>query len=380
MNSSRFESHPVLTAIGISVLGAICLLVGIEVSVHLLFPQINFRDADARLLVERAFHQAHGNAKNFTGKVFGVTVTTDGNGFRVDAKPRPSLNEAGRPQSTVVFLGDSVTFGVGVVDGRIFADRVREKLPGVNVMNASSIGYFLESYERVVRAFVVPNKQRLGIRKIVLGICLNDVSTITEQEFVAARNGQEPHPPNQDMPDPTTERDGAKQLKTVVSLLGDVFPAVNRYLRSRSKSFLLLKSLVLDSRRGTFLADLTAYDDPQAVERSAGALGSLAAELRQADIELIALIFPYEYQLRVHEPAIFLPQQVLGKLLRAHQIRFFDLAGEFQRDIARSGRRSGDYFLFDDPMHLSALGHEVVASFALRNGVGALSKISSRPM
>ena len=139
MHITRFERHPVLTVVGTSVICAFILLVSIEVLVHWLFPQINFRNTDARLLTERDFHQTHGNAKRFTGEVFGATVTTDANGFRIDTSPRPSAAEARSGRSTVVFLGDSVTFGVGVVDGKTFVDRVREGEPRIDVMNASTI-------------------------------------------------------------------------------------------------------------------------------------------------------------------------------------------------------------------------------------------------
>lgn len=363
MGSSWLEKRPALAASGIGVLGAICLLVFLEALVRWLVPSISFRDTDARLILVRAFHGTHGNARGFTGQVFGVPTTTDSYGFRID-RTRSSLVETLGDRPTVLFLGDSVTFGVGVGDGKTFVDRVRANATRVHVMNASSIGYFLESYENVVRAFVVPNRQTLGIRKVVLGICLNDLTTIREPVFEGPRNAQDG-----DALHATDDRNRAKQYNTLAVWFDEAFPAANRYLRSRSKLFLLLKSLSVDSGRGHFLADTAAYRDAAAVDRSLGSLGRLAADLRRANIDLDVLLFAYEYQLRSDDPATHVPQRVLADFLAAQHVRHFDLIREFRRNMEAHGRRSADYYLFDDPMHLSELGHETVSRFILENAI-----------
>jgi lysophospholipase L1-like esterase len=48
-------------------------------------------------------------------------------------------------------------------------------------------------------------------------------------------------------------------------------------------------------------------------------------------------------------------------LLERAGIDYVDLASEFTAGAAMSQRRLADYYLYNDPMHLSPLGHALVA-------------------
>jgi lysophospholipase L1-like esterase len=359
MSNSWFDRHPALAASAISIAGAIMLLLSIEALLRWFAPAIQFRNTDTRLIAARSYSDTHGNARNFDGEVFGTAVRIDANGFRTN----PGAQAAAPAGPAIVFLGDSVTFGVGVADGKTFVDLVRENTPHARVINASSIGYFLQSYENVVRTFIVPARERLRISKVVLGICLNDVNRVGAPEF-ATNDAKDAYPSAS-----RQNADPAKRYSPIAVWVNETFPAVNAYLRSHSKLYLLARSVALDSGRAHLDAAIIVYEDPHVLERSLEALGSIASELRAAGIGLDVLLFPYEYQLRTNAPRTYLPQRVLAEFLSARKIRYFDLAEEFRAHMAANGTKAADYYLFDDPMHLSELGHAVVQRFIAKNRI-----------
>jgi lysophospholipase L1-like esterase len=53
-------------------------------------------------------------------------------------------------------------------------------------------------------------------------------------------------------------------------------------------------------------------------------------------------------------------------LLERAGIDYVDLASEFAAEAAMSQRRLADYYLYNDPMHLSPLGHALVADTVSR--------------
>ncbi len=362
MSSSWFERHSTLTASAISIVGAAMLLLSIEALLRWFVPAIQFRNTDARLIAARSYSDTHGNARNFNGEVFGASVRIDADGFRTNPAGRAVAPAA----PSVVFLGDSVTFGVGVADGKTFVDLVRESTSRARVINASSIGYFLQSYENVVRTFIVPARERLQIGKVVLGICLNDVNRAGAPEF-ATNDGKDAYRSAS-----RQSADPAKRYSPIAVWFNETFPALNAYLRSHSKLYLLTRSVALDSGRAHLDAALIVYEDPHVLKRSLDALGNIDADLRAAGIDLVVLLFPYEYQLRANAPRTYLPQRVLAEFMDARKIRYFDLAQEFRAHMASSGTKAADYYLFDDPMHLSELGHAIVHRFIARNRVADL--------
>jgi lysophospholipase L1-like esterase len=344
------------------VVALLCLLA--EGSARLLFPEINFLDTDSRLFVQNAYGPTHGNAPNFTGVSFGTVVSTGADGFRFN-QSLTMAGGAGDNRPTVLFLGDSITFGVGVPDGVTFVDALARRLPQWRFINAGSIGYDTNDYEEFVERFAIPNKGRLRISKIVLGFCLNDLSARSRANIADHRNS----------PDAANSAGAGGQPNDAVAATAGETPRyqgiagwlhkhtgwLNEWLRSRSKLFLVLKNLMVDSSKAYFLADLSLYRDEATVLGSVSRVHRISQELSAAGIDFAIAIFPYEYQLRAQQPDLFLPQRTLLERLRQRGIKTVDLARPFLDDMQRSRRASRDYFLFNDPMHLSVLGHQVAA-------------------
>src|SRR5262245_1682606 len=109
--------HPRAIAFALVLIG-IALLPVAEAIVRITMPAVNFLGIDHRLFAP-AGNGSYGNAPGFSGLAFGSKVRIDREGFRTG---NPGGQEADHDRDSVVFVGDSVTFGVGVQDGRTFTD------------------------------------------------------------------------------------------------------------------------------------------------------------------------------------------------------------------------------------------------------------------
>src|SRR5258708_6903533 len=130
------------------------------------FLDINLRKTSKDFLVADPSGRVAGNAKNAKGISFGTDVFSDANGFRV-----PQYYIGKTNNSAVLFLGDSVTFGVGVPEEKTFVGLFRKQVPDVTVYNSAVVGYSLVDYKRVVNSFLPEHPE---IKNVYLFYCLND--------------------------------------------------------------------------------------------------------------------------------------------------------------------------------------------------------------
>jgi lysophospholipase L1-like esterase len=331
---SVFEQHPHFTAVVLMALAAsLGLLLG-EAIVRIAMPSVNFVGTDRRLFAPAGV-DGYGNAPGFSGRAFGVEVRIDGEGFRAGGNP---AQQAAKASHAVVFVGDSVTFGVGVPDEKTFVELFAAAHPDVRTINAAVIGYSLEDYIAAVRRLL--EQPGPAPRHVFLGFCLNDVSPSSKAEILASLEGPPASAPAE----------------------GGLLATLNAFLRERSKLYLVLKSLLVDSSRGYYAADAPRYADRETMKRALDALEEIKRMLAARDVGLTVLILPYEYQFRAPDPTTaWGPQGVVRSLLERAGIDYVDLAPDFAAGIERSERRSKEYYLYNDPMHLSPLGHALVA-------------------
>jgi lysophospholipase L1-like esterase len=329
-----FERHPHATAIVLMALAAaLVLLLGEEI-VRIAMPSVNFVGTDRRLFAP-AGEDGYGNAPGFSGRAFGVEVRIDGEGFRAGRNPE---QQAANFTDEVIFVGDSVSFGVGVPDGRTFVELFAAAHPDFRTINAAVIGYSLEDYVAAVRRLL--ERPRPAPRHVLLGFCLNDVSPSSKAEILASLAGP-----------PASAR-----------AEGGLLARLNAFLRERSKLYLVLKSLFVDTSRGYYAADAPRYTDHETMKRALDALEEIKRMLAARDVGFTVLILPYEYQFRAPDPTtVWQPQQAVESLLERAGIDYVDLASEFAAGAAMSQRRLADYYLYNDSMHLSPLGHALVA-------------------
>ncbi len=307
------------------------LLAAGEIAVRVL-GDVNFLGSSRGGFTAGRFGASYGNTPNFAGQSFGGPFETDGDGFRVDPRFRPTA-PAGAP--AVLMLGDSVLFGPAVSDDETISGRLRRALPNLTVYNAAAVGYDTFDYRNVAQS-LVPRKA--DVKTVVIVYCLNDLLAVSSQQIKdqLAR-----------LPDATPPPDSSP------------LRLANDYLRTRSKLFLLLRGLVRDAQMNYFQHDLQQYRDAEGLARGLEPLRDLKAYLDRHDVGLKVFIAPYEAQLRAGIPDDFgLPQRRLVEYFEQQRITAVDLLPEF---VAASRGRSRTLYLYGDPMHLNAAGHDVAA-------------------
>ena len=289
---------------------SLLVLIAMEFAVRALFPHINYQGVQQSLFVEGKFNQTMGLASNSSGKIFGKDIRTDEHGFRKMVQPDNYEN-------SWLLLGDSVTFGVGIDTELIFPQLIQNEFQRIKIWNTAIVGYSTLDYLNVVDVML---RKHNDIKKVVLSFCLNDVY-------------------------------GNLSLNpTKNSMKEKLFS----FLRSNSKLYLLIKKSFFDRSKAHALYDVEHYKDGNSdIDKHLSALTSIKSQLDESGIDFLVVILPYEYQLRVGE--LKAPQDLLSSFLAKHNIESNDLYGEFTE------LNSEAYFLYGDPMHLSLLGHKVVA-------------------
>jgi hypothetical protein len=304
------------------------------------FSRVDLLGNSKNLFVANAFGRSHGNAPNVEASSFGLTVYTDEHGFRV---PKGGVPDDARKNEAILILGDSVVFGPAVEEPETLAGLLRARFPAQRIYNSSSIGYSTPDYRNLVEAFVPAHPE---IRTVVLIYCLNDVSGSSALNIDRYLN-QAPQPPAN-----LTER--IRSFRWISD--------ANDYLRSRSKLYLWVRHRLLHTQTRDWRAVLPLYAHVEDVAASADDIAAISAALAARDIPLIVIVSPYEYQLREPtDPETQIPQRMLGELLAKAGVPFIDPRASFDPREA-----SDQYFLAYDPMHLSALGHRVIAEVAAK--------------
>lgn len=327
MQSAERKRSSFFKKIGLSLFSIVlCVAIfGIGEAFCRLFLDINLRKTSRELIVTSDTGRVLANQPNATGNSFGIEVYTDGNGYRI-SKDRTVAPGDG----TIVLIGDSVTFGVGVEENETFAGLLRASATQRKVINTGVVGIGLPDYERRLdeALAIAPDT-----RDVYLIYCLNDF-----QPAVA-----------------DTRRDEQTVSRQLKNSYSSVFQYLNEYFGSRSELYVLLTGLAIDPSRRYFEWDRRLTDvDTETFNETLAPLERIANELRRRNIRFTVIIGPYEYQLR---PGVDdrEPQNKLSSYLAAKDIRMIDAYEAFQR----SGLGS-QAFLFADPMHLSPAGHKIV--------------------
>ena len=215
-------------------------------------------------------------------------------GFRVpSADYRYPSNEAYR----VLILGDSIAFGPGIPEQKTFVGVLRSAKPDWAIFNTAVIGYDLNDYLNVSKTLLKTQRYQLAI----LVLCLNDISWVSAElldaasiSYGATTNKSQNNAmavaqahTNKDLAPSTL----VEQLRSV-----SIISTANDWLRTHSKLYLYLQDVITDPSARYFLADYKEYEDD--IDAKLDPLLKIAAEFRNADIPLLIVISPYEYQLR----------------------------------------------------------------------------------
>jgi hypothetical protein len=318
----------ILKLVGINVATLAGILLAMEGCVRVVHPEIGPATIDRQLLEDGIFRGSHGLSPGARGVAMGAGFEVTNDGFISYS----SAQDGTRP--AWLFLGDSVTMGIGVEPDSTFAGRAdREVSDSMRVINPSAIGYASRDYVNVLDS--LSRRTDLLIRRITVFWCLNDVYP----DSVAAL--------------------GPTGLRRLV-------PAVTGFVYRHIRSYQWLKALLTYRPRAYYEYDeafyresnpslQTAVTDLQRLKTIADSLG--------APLTVVAL--PYEYQLRTGSRV---PQEVLEEALAGKDIPLVDASK------ALTDAPSVDFYLYGDGIHLSVPGHAAISRFIL--GLGRMDPTS----
>lgn len=309
-----------------NIVAVIILLLLFEFLVRLFIPEIRFSGTDRRLMIDSLYSSSAGLVANKSGLSFGVLKTT--NELRVwKYKSRFDKNK-----KVLLYLGDSVTMGIGVEDDSTFAGKLSETF---NLLNPSLIGYSSFDYLNAFNSFVLENENNFEYSDVIVCWTLNDVYS----NFI--QNDQ-----------PMFSK-------------GDLLFYLIEFLRNNSKAYIFTKNLVSDRPEVYYKYDRQFYERGHKYLTSAVSdINLIADKCKEQNIRFTVLILPYEWQIRNYKSEdVFEPQKLLTDLLNKNQnINVVDCKEAFQQNY----KRSKDFYLYGDGIHLSEAGHQLIAEFMKR--------------
>jgi lysophospholipase L1-like esterase len=279
------------------------------------------REFDSSLLVDNKYFTSAGLKENASGIVWGKPFHTDQFGGRKNAKANSGKKKR-------LFIGDSVTEGVGVEDSATFSSLHSKELTDFNLLNISLIGYSSYDYLNVLRCFLAKDS---AIESIMLFYCLNDV-------YGEAKT--------KDLP-----------IMAKQSYIGKA----NSFLQDRIATYKLLKLLFYQNSSSYFKYDSQFYtsDNPHYIE-SMRHLKQCDSICKSQNILFRVVLLPYRSQLKnLNENG--LPQQLLEAFCKKQSIEVSDASSFLaKKDDIKA------LYLFADEIHFSEKGHRAIAAFLSR--------------
>jgi len=275
------------------------------------------------------------NNKNIEAKAFGKKVFTDNNGFRI---PGDTYSYKENSQS-ILIIGDSTTFGVGVNEELSFIGLSRDYKKSINFYNASVIGHSINDYKKTIGKF-----KGLEFEKIFLFININDI-------HFASGVIQDNNEIKYEKDNYLTFIERIKKQRA----LGEL----NVFLRSKSALYMYLKSILSNPQQRYFELIYPYYLSDQITSKYKEYLIQIKDIVVKQEKEIFFFILPYEYQTRKKNciSKFLLPQKKINKYLNELNLNYYD----FTQDFCNFNKPNKLYLPYD-PTHLSKKGHEFVYS------------------
>lgn len=305
------------------VFSVIFLLAILEIFSRFLLQKIYNRNFDSSLIIEKKFFSSDGLKENKTGKVWGKNFRTDEFGCRKNSKPFDNKKKKW------LFIGDSVTQGVGVNDSCTFSSLISEKIDSLNILNYSHIGYSTSDYDNVLSSIL---KNDSEVKLVTIFFCLNDVygSAKTDELPVIAKQ----------------------------NLLGKL----NGFFQNKYATYKMIKLIAFQNANRYFQYDAKFYEPGNPFFSDAmNYLEKCKNLCDEKNVVMNLVVLPYRSQLSEDAPNKH-PQQLIKDFCEKKQITFFD-AAEFLKQKSNSKK----LYLFSDEIHFSEEGHKAIAEFLQLN-------------
>ena len=279
---------------------------------------------------------------NMESVIFGKVVFTDIHGFRV-----PSKNFKYLAKKSILIIGDSTSYGVGIAEENTFVGLIRKKFPEMNIYNASLAGHTINDHPLLLKKF----ENKLKFEKIIYFLNINDIDGLSGKEKIQNLSTNDNNNINI-----------SEKLKKY-TILADI----NFYLRSKSALYVFMKSLVTDPSKNHFGKTYENYLTENNLISYEKKLDEIFLDTKKKST-ISVIILPWEYQTREHcsNEKLFLPQKFLKNYFSKNKINYMDFSRNFceQEDVKKM-------FLNFDPAHLSVKGHIFTEKLLLKyNMVG----------
>jgi lysophospholipase L1-like esterase len=300
----------------INIIIIIVLLGIIELVCRAVLARIYNRSFDSSLIEEHKYGSSDGLKANANGIVWGQHFTTD------ELGGRKTFGNTGKKKR--LYIGDSVTEGVGVDDTSNFAYRASAIDTAYNVRNISLIGYSTADYVNVINHYVEADST---VGSIAVFYCLNDIygKAATKDLPVMAKQ----------------------------NLLGKI----NGLLQNDYATYKLLKLLVYQNSNGYYRYDSQFYTEDNAMLKQAMADIKTCDSLCKAKgLKFELFLLPYRSQL--HDNGDRTPQQKVTAFSKQNNIACTDISPA----LASYGKPK-ELYLFTDEIHFSAKGHQKIAEY-----------------
>lgn len=300
----------------INLIVIIVLLGIIELVSRAVLSRIYNRSFDSSLIEEHKYGSSDGLKANANGTVWGQSFSTDALGGR------KTLGNTVKKKR--LYIGDSVTEGVGVDDTSNFAYRASAIDTAYDVRNISLIGYSTADYAHVINHYVEADST---IGSIAIFYCLNDIYG----------------------------KSAAKDLPVMAkqNLLG----RINGLLQNDYATYKLLKLLVYQNSNSYYRYDSQFYTDDNAMFQQAMADLKTCDSLSKAKgLDFKLYLLPYRSQL--HDNGDMTPQQKVAAFAKQNNIACTDISPT----LASYGKPK-ELYLFADEIHFSAKGHQKIAEY-----------------
>tara|TARA_B100001057_G_scaffold199675_1_gene200351 strand:- start:1258 stop:2223 length:966 start_codon:yes stop_codon:yes gene_type:complete len=270
------------------------------------------------------------NQPNSEAVIFGKKAYTDKYGFRI-----PSKDFNYKYRTSILVLGDSVSFGVGVDERKTFIGILRNTI-NLNIYNASVVGHNIIDYSTLIKDYHETFKD---ISRFIVFICLNDAHF--DKGVIKNIKLQEKH---------NSEIFYIKILKKI-----------NIYLRNKSALFVLLKSKFTKSDERHFDFLIGYYNDQNILKKYKSTILQMHNFSKLKKIKVDYVLLPYSYQIKKNcNNEVLQPQIKINKIFSDLKINLYDLTNEFCQ------KKEKKLFLTYDPVHLSESGHRFVSNFLIK--------------